>query len=690
MTKDDKKIVRNVILFCIIFSVFFTVYRIATLLEKQSENKKSDNVTAIDNINPSQNVEGYKSVTGYDNLSGYDNIPAQNIPENNIISDNSSSKEANAKGINDLKTFDNISDLNQISNPYDNLDNMLYDAVLKGDFESVRRYVSMGANINSIDNNGNTIIYRMALQKDLNMDQLNSINYLLVKGADANKANYDGYTPLTAHLSSNLFNKEFIDRLLKYHAEVNATDFEGDTPLHYAVMNNNLDAVTYLIDNGANVNVKNKDSITPLHIAVEQKNYDITGQLLHNDADRNTKNIDNISALDMAKASGDVDLYRLFSITKEDLEKDKIQEELMQAINEKMGLPAVSAISENVAKGFINRPIKQDKGSSSIEGKFVGENPTPLIAALYFNYNDIAKALIKAGADVNKPNDYPYYSPLMVASDTNNIEMVKELINKGANINYASKMDGITALNVADKADIAEVLLKSGADANVIANKSCLSPLQLAVINNNYDLAETLLKYGANANHVDCNEYKPVIANAIDTANPALVRLLLQYNAGVNTEIGEDLSVKVIDYAKSKGNQLIIDMIEERIKATAPKKVDMGIETTNDDLIKNNVKDDNQTLSIKDNISAKNNVDNKTVNTNKTKDNKTNNAVLPVQKQNVLKLDNKSGKDNLNNLLNNKLQDNQTLNMLENQMLNMVDNKTNEIDNIMNNIINDL
>ena len=69
--------------------------------------------------------------------------------------------------------------------------------------------------------------------------------------------------------------------------------------------------------------------------------------------------------MDLAKKSGDVDLYKLFSITKEDLEKDKIHEELVQAINEKMGLPAVSAISENVAKGFINRPIKQDKGSSA-------------------------------------------------------------------------------------------------------------------------------------------------------------------------------------------------------------------------------------------------------------------------------------------------------------------------------------
>lgn len=670
MTKDDKKIVRNVILFCIIFSVFFTVYRIATLLEKQSEKKQSDNITAIDNTPNNQIVSGYDNVSGYNNVAGYDNISRQNISENPQVTGNTSFQDNNIKGIGDLKSFDNASGLNQMSNPYDNLDNMLYEAVLKGDFENVRRYVNMGANVNSVDKNGNSIIYRMALQKNLNLDQLNSINYLLVKGADANKTNYDGYTPLTAHLSSNLFNKDFIDRLIKYNAEVNATDFEGDTPLHYAVMNNNLDAVTYLIDNGANVNVKNKDSITPLHIAVEQKNYDITGQLLHNDADRNTKNINNVSALDMAKKSGDVDLYKLFSITKEDLEKDKIQEELMQAINEKMGLPAVNAIHENVAKGFINRPIKQDKGSSSIEGTFVGENPTPLIASLYFKYNDIAKSLIKAGADVNKPNDYPYYSPLMVASETNNMEMVKELINKKADINYASKMDGLTALNVTNKADIADVLLKAGADANVVANKQCLSPLQLAVINNNYDLAETLLKYGANANHVDCNEYKPVIANAIDTGNPALVRLLLQYNAGVNTEVGEDLSIKVIDYAKSKGNQLIIDMISERIQETAPKKVDMGVEVDNGSLIENKVKD-NKTAS-KNNIA-----DNKTLNNNSVKDNKS----ITNNKPKNIYLD-EAGKDNVSNFINNVLQDNNTLNM--------IDNKSNEIDNIMNNIINDL
>ena len=221
------------------------------------------------------------------------------------------------------------------------------------------------------------------------------------------------------------------------------------------------------------------------------------------------------------------------------------------------------------------------------------------------------------------------------------------------------------------------------------------------MINNNYDLAETLLKHGANANHVDCNEYKPVIANAIDTANPALVRLLLQYNAGVNTEIGEDLSVKVIDYAKSKGNQLIIDMIEERIKETAPKKVDMCIEPVQDNFIKNNVQNDNKT--IKDNITLKDNEtisdnitvkDNVTVNSSPIQDNKTINK-SPIQ-------DNKTFKQNDNISINqNIIKDNKTVakpvnkpvidnQSLNNIMLNNQINKDNEIDNIMNNIINEL
>ena len=608
MTKDDKKIVRNVILFCIIFSVFFTVYRVSSLLDKKYEDisPQDNNTTAAP---PFTSIENNSTPKNYDNIAKAYVLPAADM---SLMQENKQAADNNSGIINSL------ADLNKndksIASPYDNLDIMLYEAAIQGDFESVRRYIDMGANINSVDSSGSTIVYRMSLLKNVSMDQMNCFNYLLLKGADVNKENYNGYTPLTAHFSSNLFNKEFLDRLIQNNVEINNPDFDGDTPLHFAVMNNNIEAVEYLLENGANANVKNKDGITPLHIAVKEKNYDITARLLDAGADRNTKDIDGISALDIVKASNDVDLFKLFSITQEDIKKDKLQAELQQALINNISKPAVKAVKENIDKGFYNRPVKQDKGASSIDGKFVGENPTPLIAALYFGYNDIAKALINIGADVNKPNDYPFYSPLMVAAESSNKEMVNLLLNKGADVNYQSKMDGITALNVTNSAEIAEIILKAKADPDISSNAACRSALQMAVINNNYDLAEILLKYGADVNHVDCSEYKPVIANAIDTGNPAIVRLLLNYNAGVNTEVGEDLSTKVIDYAKQKGNKMIIDMINEKLQQSISKKQEVLNKDNSSLLIKNNVKqEDNISINskINDNISFKENIETK-------------------------------------------------------------------------------
>lgn len=576
MTKDDKKIVRNVILFCVIFSVFFTGYRVFSLLEdKKEENEGKNNNQLMNNqILTNSQLSNEQLYNEQANIKPSNNINNVEIEDNNVIN--------------------TIADLDKqngsVASPYTNINNMLYEATINGDFESVRRYINMGADINSTDDNGSSIVYRMAIFKNLSLDQLNCLNYLLLKGADANKENNNGYTPLTAHLSSNNFDKEFLNRLIANNVEVNYPDFDGNTPLHYATMNNNLNAVEYLLENGANTNVKNKDGITPLHIAVKTKNYDIVAKLLSFGADRNTKDINGISALDIVKTSNDVDLLKLFNITKEDIKKDKLLVELQEILINNISKPAVKSIKDNVDKGFYNRSVLQDKGSSTIEGKFVGESPTPLITALYFGYNDIAKSLINIGADINKPNNYPYYSPLMVAAENGNKEMVNILLQKGANINYKSEMDGITALNVTNNVEIAELILKANADPNTATNNNCISPLQMAVINNNYDLAEVLLKYGADVNHVDCKEYKPVIANAIDTGNPAIVRLLLNYNAGVNTEVGEDISIKVIDYAIQKGNQLIVDMINEKLQLTEPKKEEVAEDSVSP-LIKNNVKD---------------------------------------------------------------------------------------------------
>ena len=54
--------------------------------------------------------------------------------------------------------------------------------------------------------------------------------------------------------------------LLKLCPDVNNSDYEGDTPLHYAVANGNFEMVAKLIEHEANVCASNVYQITPVYI----------------------------------------------------------------------------------------------------------------------------------------------------------------------------------------------------------------------------------------------------------------------------------------------------------------------------------------------------------------------------------------------------------------------------------------
>ena len=62
--------------------------------------------------------------------------------------------------------------------------------------------------------------------------------------------------------------------LLLDPSEVSATSHgvDGDTPLHVAVWQSNIKAVSLLIEAGADVDAKGEMSETPLHVALTQRN----------------------------------------------------------------------------------------------------------------------------------------------------------------------------------------------------------------------------------------------------------------------------------------------------------------------------------------------------------------------------------------------------------------------------------
>lgn len=57
-------------------------------------------------------------------------------------------------------------------------------------------------------------------------------------------------------------------QLLGQGADVNATDYDGRTPLHSAAARDSVDVVRILLDAGADVNVQNNAGETPLYDAV--------------------------------------------------------------------------------------------------------------------------------------------------------------------------------------------------------------------------------------------------------------------------------------------------------------------------------------------------------------------------------------------------------------------------------------
>lgn len=656
MTKDDKNMVKNVIIFCVIFSIVFTGYRIISLTSK-NDNESAEKEQVLDN----------KTVV--DNKSVIDNVSEKN---NRISSvENQAVEESITK---ESSKFTGIAD------PLDEIDMLLYQAGIKGDFDDVKRYVAMGADINTSNKNGDTIINSIMAMKEVNMDITNCFRYLLIKGAKTDKRNEEGYTPLLNHLKNELFNEQLLDILLKYKADINQTDYDGKSPLHYAAASGELNRVKYFVEHGSNINPKDRDGITPLHIATVDKNYDIVSYLLSKKADKLSKDMNGVNPFDIAKASGDVDLLKIYGITDADIERDKRFNELKKALEIAKDKPAVKEISNNVLKGYMNKAVITGSGNSSIGGRFVGENPTPLIVSLYFGYDNISKALVNAGADINKAGGYPYYTPLMAAVSLDNIDMVNYLVERGADVNYRSKNDGMSAINCASSKNIAEILLQVKADPNNSYGAECISPLQQAVINNNYDLAEILIKYKADVNYVDCSLYKPVIAHAIDTGNPALIKLLLDNGAGVMTEVGEDLKTTVLQYAEQKGNPEIINMIKEKAAKSQPeKKIDNKV---NNSLIKNNISGNN----IKNN--------------EKKIENKIENKKPAVKSNTGSKWDNASVTNDINNVYN-QIRSQMNKNVLNNQNKNNVKNNDNkssdttnqqmdEIDNIMNSITNEL
>lgn len=103
------------------------------------------------------------------------------------------------------------------------------------------------------------------------------VELLITNGADVNKANNDGWTPLYCAVWNN--RKEIAELLIAKGADVNKATINSRTPLHSAVYNNSKEIVELLLLHGADVNKVDDKGKTLLQIAEEKKYIDIVAIL---------------------------------------------------------------------------------------------------------------------------------------------------------------------------------------------------------------------------------------------------------------------------------------------------------------------------------------------------------------------------------------------------------------------------
>ncbi|MDJ0512937.1 MAG: quinoprotein dehydrogenase-associated putative ABC transporter substrate-binding protein [Methyloceanibacter sp.] len=109
------------------------------------------------------------------------------------------------------------------------------------------------------------------------------IKFLVSKGADVNKSNLQGWTPLTA--AARQRRNQTIDLLIELGADPNKPDGNGQTPLTAALMRDHVPSIETLVKQGADTEVPGAQDFRPLALALADKKYEAAKALMNGGAD---------------------------------------------------------------------------------------------------------------------------------------------------------------------------------------------------------------------------------------------------------------------------------------------------------------------------------------------------------------------------------------------------------------------
>ncbi len=152
---------------------------------------------------------------------------------------------------------------------------LLHASVVMGATKMIPVLIEGGAKTNVVNSSGEPIY-----QWPINQYKPKTFKVLYENGADPNFSVGEGLrkkTPLLAAASAQ--RDEMMKILIEQGADLNQTDNDGDTPLHFAAHMGDLELVTLMIEQGADVHKLNRDRKTALDVAKRAENREVAEYL---------------------------------------------------------------------------------------------------------------------------------------------------------------------------------------------------------------------------------------------------------------------------------------------------------------------------------------------------------------------------------------------------------------------------
>ena len=288
--------------------------------------------------------------------------------------------------------------------------------------------------------------------------------------------------------AAEIMDRAGVSALVEEFADVNASQVDGMTALHWAARHDDLGIAKLLVRAGAGVNAANRYGVTPLTLACTNGNPALVELLLDAGANPNTRLPGGETVLMTAARTGRLGPVKAL------LARGADPHAAVHGMGRQDGVGASALLVRMADPTIFDFETKAEQ--------------TALMWAAAEGHAEVVGELIKAGAEFRTALSSGF-TPLLFAVREGRVEVVRTLVKAGADVN-----EGIEPLP--DWRHLGyDARLRPGA-----------RPLHVAVENGHFELAAYLLEVGADADAADPTGYTALHAMigarrvALGDANP--------------------------------------------------------------------------------------------------------------------------------------------------------------------------